>query len=123
MLPPELQRAGLFHDAQEAALGDMSSPQKYTLRQAGDHARDDLESEWEEHIRATFAVIWSPAIAFCVKQADLMALAIEKRDVIGQSTPAWSCWDLPDPSAYPRLSVMSQRGAYEAFLTWELATL
>ena len=95
ILPPHLHRAALLHDAAEAYLGDMVKPLKRLLP---DFSR--IEAGVTELIAQAFAVDFGcedaaadparHAIYRAIKQADMVALATEKRDLMPHSTEAWS---------------------------------
>lgn len=94
LVPLEHAHWGLLHDASEAYTGDMSRPMKLALRSF---------NEADTYRWVTERVEWAIARRFnlpedqppCVKQADIMAAAMEKRDVMIASTWEWP--DLPKP--------------------------
>lgn len=75
LLTPDLALQGLLHDATEAYVGDVVRPLKVLL---ADY--DAIEALVWEAIAAKFnlPVVLDPA----VKRADLLALAIERRDLV-----------------------------------------
>lgn len=113
--PPLLRLAALLHDAQEAFIGDIISPMKSAIR---DSLRAELENQNVQEYRqdaiigAAFSAIaanvqaqihmqfglpralpneWAQA----VKIADLMALSIERRDLLPEGEREWG--PLPEP--------------------------
>lgn len=81
--PHEIQLVGLLHDASEAYLGDVIRPVKAVLPRYR-----ELEKRVEQAIATRFDLPfpWPSAI----KSADLMALAIEKRDLLKPSPRPWA---------------------------------
>jgi hypothetical protein len=106
LVPPELARWGLYHDAAEAYLGDVASPLKRLLP---DYKA--IEHRVEEAVFAALG-LYGPMPPE-VKRADLVALAAEKHDLLPWSEADhehWSNWITVDiehealhrvPSIYP----------------------
>lgn len=90
---PDLALSALLHDAAEAYLGDWSSPQKQLMRR---HAPYMLELE--ARVEAAIAERYGIALKVPeIKQADLVMLATERRDLMQPSPrPHWS-----ESSGYP----------------------
>ncbi len=108
LLPRELGRAALLHDAAEAYLGDMVKPLKLLMP---DFNR--IESAVTDLIAAHFGVDFSDYGR--IKQADLVALATEKRDLMPNSTEAWSYLAGIEPLAWPIAPLMPP-DAKDAFM-------
>lgn len=72
---PDLALEGLLHDAHEAYCGDVTSPVKAMIPEYSSL----MEAPIERAVRKHFGL--PPCMHPLVKQADLMALAIEKRDL------------------------------------------
>ena len=108
LVTPELRLAALLHDAAEAYLGDMVKPLKVLLPEFG-----AIEDKVTLLIGQAFGVDFSDYGP--IKQADLIALATEKRDLMPHSVERWAYLDLvralPDP-----IVPMSPRDAKMAFL-------
>lgn len=71
--------AGLMHDAHEAVTGDMHSPGKSAIGAAW----SQWEEQFESKVRSQFALhTASTAFRDVIHQADLIALATERRDLM-----------------------------------------
>lgn len=81
--PVEVRRAVLMHDAAEAYLGDVSSPLKALLPEYR-----AIEARMEAAIFERFKI--STLYKSRVRAIDLMALALEKREVMPTAGP-WPC--------------------------------
>lgn len=109
VVPPEHAFAGLMHDAAEAFIGDVSTPLKMLLP---DYKRI------EERIEAViFARYRLPAkLPPCVKEADLILLRTEQRDLMraeGQHlSDTEGCEPLPE-----RIEPLGPVAAEHLFLT------
>lgn len=84
LVPTEHKLAALLHDATEAYLGDMTRPLK----------------EWMPYYRGFEDVIWGRVcerfgleidLPASVRQADLIALATERRDLMPSDPAIWDC--------------------------------
>lgn len=84
LVPAEHKLAALLHDATEAYLGDMTRPLK----------------EWMPYYRGFEDVIWGRVcerfglgvdLPPTVHQADLIALATERRDLMPPDPATWDC--------------------------------
>ena len=83
LVPEELRFAALLHDAAEAYLGDMVKPLKVLLP-----GFSEIEDNVSRIIGERFGVDLSHNAI--VKQADLIALATEKRDLMPYSVEEWA---------------------------------
>jgi 5'-deoxynucleotidase YfbR-like HD superfamily hydrolase len=83
LVPEELRFAALLHDAAEAYLGDMVKPLKVLLP-----SFSEIEDNVSRIIGERFGVDLSHNAI--VKQADLIALATEKRDLMPYSVEEWT---------------------------------
>lgn len=110
LVPPEHALAGLMHDAAEAFIGDVSSPLKAMLPEY-----KAIEKRVEAAVFGSFGL---PALLDpCVKHADLVMLATEKRDLMPQRAElgGWECIAGIEPM--PEILVaMSSLAARRAFL-------
>jgi uncharacterized protein len=98
------QLAALLHDAHEAYTGDMHSPGKQALGDAW-HRWERLH---ESAVRSAFAIHTAASqYARQIKQADLIALATEKRDLMHPSPHPWLCLAGVQPAAV-RLNTRAQ---------------
>jgi uncharacterized protein len=82
-VPPEFALEALLHDATEAYVGDVSSPLKSQL-----HEYRNIEFWIDSAIRQRFNLPASQSP--CVKHADLVMLATEKRDLMPAHTEEWA---------------------------------
>jgi hypothetical protein len=82
IVPADYKLAGLLHDASEAYLCDLSRPIKHHPDMS---AYRDAERELQERIYSHFGIPGEPR---AVKDADLVALATEKRDLMPDG-PEW----------------------------------
>jgi hypothetical protein len=75
-----LRWCALMHDAAEAFLHDITRPLKIQLP---DYRR--IEANFEKRLAQNFRINWNDPRRKLVKRADLMALAIERRDLLGNN--------------------------------------
>lgn len=108
LVPPHMQLAALLHDAAEAYLGDMVKPLKVLLPEFA-----QIEDKVSLIIATTFGVDFSDYAP--IKNADLVALATEKRDLMPHSVERWAYLDDIHALAAP-IVPMSPREAKLAFL-------
>lgn len=81
------QLAALLHDAQECITNDLATPMK---RQLG-RAWTDMEHEWARAFISAFCLGTAWAMhAPQLHQADLIALATERRDLMHPGGPPWA---------------------------------
>lgn len=92
IVPRKFALAGLLHDAAEAFLGDVAKPLKVLLP---DYRR--LEARIEAAVLRRFGV---EGLDPCIKQADLILLATERRDLMPHcGTNVWTVLDGIKPMA------------------------
>ena len=84
LVPEEHKLAALLQDATEAYLGDMTRPLKQWIS-AYRHFEDVI---WERVCERFDLVLELPD---CVHQADLIALATERRDLMPTDPAIWDC--------------------------------
>ena len=84
LVPEEHRLAALLHDAAEAYLGDMVKPLKNLFP-----AFSEIEAQVMAIIGQRFGVELAQ-LHRSIKQADLIALATEKRDLMQHSTEPWT---------------------------------
>ncbi len=98
--------AALMHDAHEAVTGDMHTPGKREIGSAW-HA---FESGWQHHYRTVFGLhVASRAFAAQIRQADLIALATEKRDLMPLATEPWLALEGIEPCTWVDLQAPERR--------------
>ena len=100
--------AALLHDAAEAYIGDVLTPIKAACPELC-----AIENRIQAAIAAHFGIdtFARPEI----KHADLVALATERRDLVGPAAMSWG--DLPDPAAEPIHTWHSEWYIKERFLS------
>lgn len=86
----QLRRCALMHDAAEALIHDITAPLK---RQLPDYRA--IEARLEGRLGKRFGFEWTDWRRDQVKLADLQALAIEQRDLVG-NVDAWPILDRID---------------------------
>jgi hypothetical protein len=84
LVPEEHKLAALLHDAPEAYLGDMTKPLKQWI-----HAYQDFEDWVWQRVCQRFDIV--AELPACVHQADLIALATERRDLMPTDLAIWDC--------------------------------
>lgn len=132
--PPEVVREGLLHDAPEAYYGDLVSPLKMALRLSAAKTWDTIaDAAWPEDVNAALldplASVTGPIDRVVrsalmlpehetpiVKRADLVALAIERRDLFGDK-PEPRDWELPEYA--PTIAPCDR--LHRPFVEWEAA--
>jgi 5'-deoxynucleotidase YfbR-like HD superfamily hydrolase len=109
LVPPDHRFAALLHDAAEAYLGDMVKPLKNLFPEFS-----VIEARVMAIIGEKFGLDLTH-LALSIKQADLVALATEKRDLMPHSTEPWSYLAEVEPLPHA-IAPMSPEKAKEAFL-------
>lgn len=109
LIPREWRAYGLLHDAHEAFTGDLISPLKALL---GDPIRE-VEARFDRLIyEAAGMALPSTDIRACIKTADRVALATERRDLVSLlHRTAWTVLDGVEPAA----------GTIRPFHSWRTA--
>ena len=109
IVPPEHALAGLIHDAHEAYVGDVATPLK-----------DHLPGYREVEARAWSAVATrfglNPVLPPCVKQADIIALATERRDLLPRDGRVWRVLENIVPR-FERIEPLGPEAAEVLFLS------
>ncbi len=108
----------LLHDAHEAYIGDITTPVKEALNLITPpigSAIKWLSMRIDEAIFEHFGLSATPdsATRDLIKQADCIALATEKRDLLSDDGPDWP--HLPD-TTHPMITPMTWERAHGAFL-------
>lgn len=122
--PPAIVREGLLHDAAEAYYGDIVSPLKRAMvaicRDVSDF--ETVAERVDLVVRKTLGL--NPDQSHLVRRADLVALAIERRDLFGACERDWHLGEYA-PTSAPCGRI--QHGAYDtrirpaALIRWETA--
>lgn len=84
LVPTEHQLAALLHDATEAYIGDMTRPLKAVLPEY-----QSVEQKIWLAVCDRFDI--QPDLPVCVKHADMVALATERRDLMPEHPGSWDC--------------------------------
>lgn len=84
LVPAEHQLAALLHDATEAYVGDLVRPLKQLLP-------DFVDIEQRVWLAICERFDLEPELPACVHDADLIALATERRDLMPNHPDAWPC--------------------------------
>jgi len=94
LVPRELALAGLLHDAAEAYVADLPKPVKELVPEYR-----DIEDRIMGAVAERFALPWPlpPAI----KEADMVALATEYRDLVPRKGTPWPCLEGVEPISEP----------------------
>lgn len=107
LVPKEHALAGLLHDAAEAYIGDLTSPLKGLLP-----AFREIEDNIQTCITKRFGLQGLPE---SVKQADLVMLATERRDLLIDQAEPWPMLEGVQPLK-ARIKPFSPNRALHAFL-------
>lgn len=102
LVPAEHQLAALLHDATEAYVGDLVRPLKEGMRNfAQGLGALCLYESTEERVWQAICQRFNldPILPDCVKHADLVALATEKRDLMPEHPEPWPCLEGIQPHA------------------------
>ncbi len=90
---PEIQLAGLMHDAHEAYVGDIPTPIKAAIGHCWQHLEE--QASWAVLSACGLERI-SNECKNVIKTADLIALATERRDLIRFDANCNFAWDILD---------------------------
>lgn len=86
------QLAALHHDAHEYLLGDISTPVKQYLNLLCNNAMKAVEAQLQRQVLKALCVHTAyVSNARLIHQADMIALATERRDLQPASTAPWEC--------------------------------
>lgn len=128
IVPPGLQLTALLHDATEAYVGDMVRPLKALLP-------DYSEIEHGIWLAICDRFNLDPTLPSSIHEADMIALATERRDLMPEHGESWPCLAgvTPLPTILPRwssehaciqfhntlLELMQTAHRTQALSTWE----
>ena len=107
LVPEEHKLVALLHDAPEAYLGDMTRPLKQWIP-----AYQGFEDVVWQRVCERFGLALE--LPSCIHQADLIALATERRDLMPTDPAIWDC--LAD--IHPMVEIIRPWPAAEARLTY-----
>lgn len=107
LVPAQYQLEALLHDATEAYVGDLVSPLKHALPEYR-----QIEMRVWHAISRRFDI--DPVLPPCVHDADLIALATERRDLMASHPDEWACLAGTNPAQF-RIKPMSQPEAAQAY--------
>lgn len=111
IVPPEDALAGLLHDSPEAFVGDVSSPLKQLLPE---YRR--IERRIERAVLGYFGLLGMPST---VKQADLVLLATEQRDLMPATGHQWALLKGITPLEAPIRPMMPEEAKAAFILRYE----
>ena len=111
LVPEEHAMAGLMHDASEAFIGDINRPLKFAMENSAPGVLRGIEDALHEALakRYGFQFPHDP----CVKVADNLSLATEKRDILPYDSTPWV--GMPEPLEAP-LRPVGPKGAYTMWM-------
>lgn len=110
MVPEQDALWGLFHDAAEAYIGDITRPMKIALQQVAPGVVRAVETRILMAVAERFDLPWPMPSA--VHVADNLALATERRDLMAPG----EAWPGLPPPATARIVPQSPKDAEDAFL-------
>lgn len=87
---PALEFPAVMHDAEEAYIGDISSPLKALMRECGFDPKY-IAAPFKRVIGRKFGIVLDPEDPV-VRQADLVALLTERRDLMMAPVREWGKW-------------------------------
>jgi 5'-deoxynucleotidase YfbR-like HD superfamily hydrolase len=103
---PAALLAGLLHDAHEAYTGDLHTPGKQLVG----NAWFDFERRIEQPVRQALGGVVAHGIhRATIKQADLQALATERRDLLPRHHAQWDCLRGIEPISWVSLNTPERR--------------
>ncbi len=105
-VPPRYAKEALLHDAAEAYVGDMVRPMKAMIPQF-----NEIDKRVDSCIRERFGL--PPKMSEEVRQADNVACATEKRDLLNDPLFDWGF--MPDPWPVV-IKPVSPNNAYHMFM-------
>lgn len=112
---PENALVGLLHDATEAFIKDLPTQLKRYLNRNSCGAYRQLEEAWAEDIGRRFGVDLA-SLPKDVKAADLIALELERHDILEHGS-MWASWgSVERPTLLPRIRPETAMHAKSAFL-------
>jgi 5'-deoxynucleotidase YfbR-like HD superfamily hydrolase len=90
LVKPELALEGLFHDAPEFVLGDISTPVKLLMGEQALGKYRELTRAWEEVLKRRFKLVRlsDPRTHAEIKEADRLCQYYEARELVGVSKAA-----------------------------------
>ena len=98
--------AALLHDAHEAYTGDLHTPGKQLVG----NAWFDFERRIEQPVRQALGGVVAHGIhRATIKQADLQALATERRDLLPRHAAQWDCLRGIEPVSWVSLNTPERR--------------
>lgn len=108
LMPRQWRAYGLLHDAHEAYLGDITTPVVAALDYVGadtpGRSTRALKDIADAAIHAAAQLPWPPPLEVrnAVREADVVALMTERRDLLGRSPRPWADhFEAVQPLAWP----------------------
>jgi hypothetical protein len=114
LVPPELAMEGLLHDGAEAYLGDVASPLKQLIRPLYKPLEDSVERELSFQHGLEFP------FPRAIKQADLVMLLTEHRDLMNRTMETLKDQDCVHWAAFGDIQPLPRRffGLVPAIIRW-----
>ena len=117
--PPVVRLAALLHDAHEAYVGDLITPLVQAMAALSPSVPvlvDQIKFRLQDAIETAVGMPLDVRLDHhdAIHFADMLALAAEKRDLMGPEPQPWV--DQPDPSGVPRIDPL---GHWSASYVWK----
>lgn len=115
LVPKEHRFAALLHDAHEAYIGDISSPLKVAIYGMAPQVAL-IDRDWHAAIEKRFELEQGATKSEEVHLADMVMLAVEKKEFFGHMDLKRQWIDMPPPDPDVKIKYWSPNKAYNKFL-------